>query len=131
MHSIVLAVTVAMLSAADLQAQTGGRWVSLGQRQVTDRTDHDAITVSGARGTFRSIKLEVARRAVDFHRVVIHFANGGDQRVELRNTIPAGGSSREIDIDGRDRTIRSVEFWYDAKSIGRGGSATVRLMGRS
>ena len=69
--------------------------------------------------------------AVDFHRVVIHFRGGDDQKVEMRNTIRAGNQSREIDIDGKDRVIRSIDFWYDAKTIGRGGKATVRAMGRN
>ena len=103
-------------------------WVFLGQRTVTDRVDHDVIPVTGARGDFRSIKLTVQRAAVDFHRVVVHFANGGDQEVELRATIPAGGESRAIDLRAGDRVIRSVEFWYDARTV-RGRRAVVRLHG--
>ncbi|MGH7562704.1 MAG: hypothetical protein ACRENB_16980 [Gemmatimonadales bacterium] len=69
------------------------------------------------------------RAPVDFHRVTVHFASGGNQQVELRNTIPAGGESRAIDLRGGDRVIRSVEFWYDARTI-RGRRAVVRLFGR-
>jgi hypothetical protein len=58
----------------------------------------------------------------------VHFGNGSDQRIELRNTIPAGGESRAIDLEGQDRVIRSVEFWYDANTI-RGRQAVVRLYG--
>lgn len=63
------------------------------------KADHDTVVVTGARGNFTAIKLTVQRNAVDFHRVVIHYRNGSDQNVELRNTIPAGGESRVIDID--------------------------------
>ena len=48
----------------------------------------------------------------------------------MRDTIRAGGASRAIDIDGRDRVVRSIEFWYDANTVGRGGRATVRVLGR-
>lgn len=106
----------------------GADWVLLGQRAVTDRADHDVIVMSAARGDFTRIKLTVQRAAVDFHRVVVHFGNGGKQEVELRNTIPAGGESRAIDLTGDDRVIRSVEFWYDAKTF-RGRRAVVRLFG--
>jgi len=47
---------------------------------------------------------------------------------QLRNPIPAGGESRVIDLQGGDRVIRSVEFWYDARSRGR--QAIVRALGR-
>jgi hypothetical protein len=125
----VLAVTIC--AACAVRAQPGrGQWVLLGQRAVTDRADHDTIVVTGAKGNFTAVKFEVRRHAVDFHRVVIHFGNGDDQNVELRNTIRAGGESRVIDINGIDRVIRSIDFWYDAKTLGRGGSATVRVLGR-
>ncbi|HJQ66253.1 MAG TPA: hypothetical protein VJ816_07750 [Gemmatimonadales bacterium] len=103
-------------------------WVFLGERAVTDRLDHDLIPVTIARGDFTAIKITVRRAAVDFHRVVVHFANGGDQEVELRATIPAGGESRAIDLRAGDRVIRSVEFWYDARTV-RGRRAVVRLHG--
>ena len=103
-------------------------WVLLGTRTVTDRADHDVIAVTVARGDFKRIKLSVQRAAVDFHKVVVHFANGGKQEIELRHTIPAGGESRAIDLDGKDRIITRVEFWYDAKTS-RGRKAVVRLFG--
>lgn len=118
----LLALTVVVM-AAPFQA-----WVMLGERTVTDRADHDTIAVTGSRGNFRSIKLTVRERAVDFHKVVVHFANGSNFPVELRETIPAGGESRVIDLPGDRRTIKSVEFWYDAKSAGR--QALVRLFGK-
>ena len=131
-RTILTILVVTVFAACAAHAQPGrGNWVLLGQRNVTDRGDHDTVTVTGAKGDFTAIKIAVQRHAVDFHRVVIHFRNGDDQNVELRNTIRAGGESRVIDIDGRDRVIRSIDFWYDAKTIGRGGSAAVRVFGRS
>ena len=112
------------------QAGRGPNWVLLGERVVTDKTDHDTIRVGRDRGSFTAVKFEVRRHGVDFHRVVIHFANGEDQKVELRNSIPAGGETRVIDIDGANRIITSIDFWYDAKTLGRGRSATVRSLGR-
>jgi hypothetical protein len=103
-------------------------WELLGTRTVTDRVDHDSIA-AGHQGTFRSIKITVQRRPVQFRDVKIHFANGDVQDVAIRNVIPAGGESRVIDVEGRDRVIRSVEFWYDAQS--RGKRAVVRVYGRN
>lgn len=129
---MILAVMAVVLGVTGTLGAQRGRadWVVLGTRNVTDRADHDTVTVTGAKGNFTAIKIEVLRRAVDFQRVVIHFRNGDDQKVELRNSIPAGGESRVIDIDGRDRVIRSIDFWYDAKTLGRGQRATVRVLGR-
>jgi len=123
----LLACAIVVLGSISTGAQ--GAWSLLGQRNVSDRLDHDTVMVTGAKGTFSAIRFEVRRHAIDFHRVVIHFANGDDQHVEMRDTIRARGESRVIDIEGRDRTIRSIEFWYDAKTLGR-ASATIRVLGR-
>ena len=128
---LILLATTTSVDTLAAQRRGGPRWELLGSRTVTDRGDHDTIVVTVAKGTFRAIKFEVRGHAVDFQRVVVHFRNGDDQRVELRHTIPAGGSSREIDIDGTDRVIRSIDFWYDAKTLGRGGKAVVRALGRN
>lgn len=128
---MILAVLVVLVAAGTIQAQgPGADWAFLGSRTVSDRADHDTIKVTPPKGTFTAVKFEVQRHAVDFHRVVIHFANGGDQKVELRNSIRAGGETRAIDIDGANRVIRSIDFWYDAKTLGRGGRAAVRVFGR-
>lgn len=105
------------------------RWIMLGERQVSDKADHDTIAVGRRDGDFSAIRIEVRRAAVDFHRVVVHFGSGQRHEVEVRATIPSGGSTRVIDLPGRDRTIDRVEFWYDAKTRG-GRTATVVLRGR-
>jgi hypothetical protein len=127
---VLAAGVLAGACATYAQGGRGPNWALLGERVVTDKADHDTIRVGRDRGSFTAVKFEVRRHGVDFQRVVIHFANGEDQKVELRNAIPAGGESRVIDIDGANRIITSIDFWYDAKTLGRGGSATVRSLGR-
>lgn len=127
-------VLFTVLAAGTAEARrgrpVGPRWELLGERTVTDKADHDVLPVTAARGTFRSLKLEVRGRAVQFHSVKIHFGDGETQEVELRNVIPAGGESRVIDIDGRDRVVRSIEFRYDAQSL-LGKKAVVKVYGRN
>jgi hypothetical protein len=104
-------------------------WELLGERQVTDRIDHDVIPVTNAKGVFRAIQLHVLGRAVQFHAVKIHFGNGAVQEVEMREVIAAGGATRVIDVEGAERVIREVEFLYDAQSL-HGHPARIRLFGR-
>src|SRR6188474_422902 len=111
----MMAVAAMTAGTVGTAAQRANNWTLLGERVVTDKADHDTIVVTVARGGFTAMRFDVLRHAVDFHRVVIHFGNGDDQKVELRHTIPAGGSSRVIDVQGGDRVIKSIDFWYDAK----------------
>ncbi len=128
-------VIVAMLLGAGLLlggvgAQAGGRWERLGSAHVTDRVDHDSIAVTAAQGDFESIKVKVYGRPVHFLDLKIHFGNGDTQDVSVRQVIPAGGETREIDVQGKERVIRRVEFWYEAESRRRGRGARVELFGR-
>jgi hypothetical protein len=129
-----LVLTLLIAGSADAGPRRGRtpgpRWEFLGERTVTDKADHDILPVTAARGTFRALKLEVRDRAVQFHSVKIHFGDGETQDVELRNVIPAGGESRVIDVEGRDRVIRSIEFRYDAQSL-LGKKAVVLVYGKN
>ena len=120
-----------MLLAAPMATTVSAqRWEFLGERTVRDRLDHDSIPVTVARGDFRRIKLTVRGSAVRFYRVEVIYGNGAPDVLEIRAYITAGGETRVIDLHGGERVIRRVDFWYEAKSIGRRG-ALVRLFGRN
>lgn len=128
---MILAAMVVLGCAVNAAGAQSGRWEPIGSRPITDRADHESVKIGEAKGDFTAVKLEVLRRSVNFRRVVIKFRNGDDQKVELRETIAANQESRVIDIEGNDRVIRSIDFWYDPQSLGRGGQATVRVHGRN
>jgi hypothetical protein len=119
-----------VLLAAGLLVQARGGWRHLGDRVVNDRLDHDVVSVGAHHGTFHAIKLVVKGSPVHFLDVKVYFANGGVQDVSLRTVVPAGGESRVIDLEGGDRVIDRVEFWYEANSLARGKKAVVRVFGR-
>ena len=105
----------------------GGRWEYLGQAHVDGRADHDRIAVNSGQ-PFRSILLEVQGGAINFDRVVVHFENGGDHEVQVRDNVRSGGRTRAIDLPGDRRRIRSVEMWYEKYNWRR--RPTVKLYGR-
>ena len=69
-------------------------------------------------GAFRAIQLGIKDGAIAFERVVVHFENGQDYDVQVRERIPAGGRTRSIDLPSDRRRIKSVEFWYEKASYG-------------
>jgi hypothetical protein len=104
------------------------RWEYLGQAHVDGRSDHDNIHVN-ARGGFRAIQFEVRDGAIVFQRVVVHFENGEDHRVEVRDRLRAGERTRAIDLPGDRRNIRSVELWYE-RGNWRSRRPTLKLYGQ-
>ena len=101
------------------QRSTGGggsdweewRWEVVGQAHVDARNDHDTILLN-RRETFRALQLGVRGGTIEFQRVIVHFENGADHELEIRDRIPDKGRTRVIDLPGERRRIRSVEFWY-------------------
>lgn len=127
--SALLLLLVAALTQLPSAAGAADRWKLLGKTTVSDRVERDVVAVTRVRGGFEAIKLEVRERAVEFRSVTVHFANGEEQELALRERIPAGGASRVVDIEGDERVIRSIELVYDAQSLG--GKARVSIYGRS
>jgi hypothetical protein len=127
-HSKKLRIIVCLLCCLFMVDSTmaQGRWKVLGKRKVNHLVDHDTIHVTAVRGDFRRIRIRVSKVAVDFHRVVVHYANGGDDTIPMRMRVRAGGYTRVIDLRGSDRVIRSVDFWYDTRGLaGRHGIVTL------
>jgi hypothetical protein len=107
----------------------GSDWKRLGQKEADQKLDHDEVIVGADEGAFKSIKLTVLKADVEFISVRVVFSNGADQQIEMRNKIRAGGETRAIDLDGRNRSIRKVVFNYRAKKKAR-KPAIVVLYGR-
>src|SRR6266571_5567018 len=105
-------------------------WVYLGEAHVDGAVDHDKIKVGRSEGRFKAIQLRVDRAPVEFRHVVVHYANGTSEEVQVRQRIRAGGSTRDIDLRGGDRVIESVELWYEKANYGS-RRPRVRLYGRS
>jgi hypothetical protein len=123
LSSLVLLLSVSFAANAqrnrDERRQRGdGRWERLGDSRVDGRRDHDTIRVN-ARGRFRAIRFFVQGGEIDFQRVVVHFENGADTEVEVRERIRRDGTTRSIDLPGDERRIRSVEVWYGRGNWGR------------
>jgi hypothetical protein len=107
-----------------------GTWKLLGTRTVNWAVDHDEVVVTGFEGDFKAIQFKVFRAPVHFRSVKVHYRNGGVQDIDLRELIPAGGQSRVVDLNGAERIITRISFWYDtAKPSGR-GRALIKVYGK-
>ena len=114
-ETLVVGVLLLLFGLSAAASAQRGRWEYLGQAHVDGDHDHDNIHVD-AEGAFRAIRIEVHDAAIEFQRVVVHFENGDDFPVAIRDRIPAGGRTRRIDLPGDRRRIKSVEFWYSKGS---------------
>ena len=120
-----LLMLACMCSAIKAQRE----WTHLGDKHVDGNSDHDKISLGSSEGWFRQLQIRVDDAPVKFKRAVVHFGNGTDEELQFRDVINAGGSTRAMDLRGRRRIIKSVEFWYEKANWGS-NRPTVRLYGR-
>ncbi len=115
---IALAFVLFVLSigAATVSAQ---EWVNLGDKEVKDRSEQDTWHLGKSKGEFRRIKITVQHRPVRFYRLQVTYENGRKQEFEIRSLIAAGGATRNLDLDGKDRFIDKVDVWYEAATVRR------------
>ena len=61
--------------------------------------------------------------------MVVHYGNGGDEQLDIRQRINPGRSTCVIDLRGDNRVIESVEIWY-ARGSWSSSKPKLRLYGR-
>ena len=107
----IFGVILIFAFSASLAAQSEP-WEYLGNAHVDGQQDHDKIKVGRHDGRFRAIQLRVSGGAIYFERVVVHYGNGSNEELVIRDRIPDGGVTRAIDLPGERRVVESVELWY-------------------
>lgn len=115
--------------SSDIVMENPPRWEKLGQRRVNYGLDRDEILVTVREGTFTALRLHAELAPLNFHRCVVHFANGSTQTFQISETVRAGQTTRLLDLTGNNRIITKVVFWYDTKNIAR-RRGRVELWGR-
>ena len=129
---LALAAVVAMIAVVGTtptQAQhvshprggSAGGWRSIGTTEAGFQADHDGILVRGPFDDFRRIKFKVTGAPLNLQRLVVTYENGVPEKIDVRNNIPEGGESRQIDLAGSGkRRVRRVDFCYDTKGLLKG-----------
>jgi hypothetical protein len=103
------------------KAGSKGTWRVLGTITANGSADHDVIVVKGPYDYFRKLKFKVTDSKIEIRHMMVRYDdNGAPERIEVRQEIPNGGESREIDLKGGKRKIKSVEFWYTDRGFMNG-----------
>ena len=116
-HTVLILSALIVLTLSISVAAQADSWKYLGNSHVNGRVDHDNIHVGKSDGLFRAIQLRVSGGPIEFQRVVVHYGNGSQEEVAVRESIPSGGKTRAIDLPGERRIIESVEIWYAKERI--------------
>lgn len=106
-------------------------WELLGQKSVSflGVVDRDTLDVGRSQGRFRELKIVVEGAPVEMYDIDVVFGDGSSFHPETRLNFAPNTVSRTIDLPGRDRVIRKINFVY-RKTSGVFRQATVSVYGR-
>lgn len=100
-------------------AKAQATWDKIGQGSV-QANDKGMGTVNALPGRpVQSLKIKVLSGGVNIHRCEIWFSDGTRKEVEMRNDVPAGSESREINVSDTLRQISKLVFWYDTRNYNK------------
>jgi hypothetical protein len=111
------------------QSSAKGTWVKLGKLNASKDAEHDRLTINGHNDDFRALKFHVSNAPLNLHRVIVTYDSGAPEQLQVKQQIPKGGDTREIDLNGGKRSLRTIEFWYDTRG-GQDGKAEVTVFAR-
>lgn len=90
-----------------------GGWVKLGERVVQGKNDRDVIPVGGrAAGNFSRLMVVVEGSELEMNNMNVTFGNGQKFEPKVRHFFRERSATRAIDLPGRQRNIKTIEFHY-------------------
>lgn len=126
---LLAVIAFTSLLASCVSAGGGGGWELLGRKDVSFLVDRDTVDVGRAEGRFHELKFVVEGAPVEMYEVRVVFGDGSEFRPPTRLHFAENTVSRTIDLPGRGRVIRKIDFVY-RKTAGLFRQATVSVYGR-
>jgi hypothetical protein len=110
-------------------SQAPNNSVLLGEQEVDFKVDRDKIDVRRYEGSFRSLFFLVEKNDIELFNLVVVFENGERQNIDTRLIFNEGSRSRLMDLNGRERRIKSIQFTYRTVGTWAEGKARVAVYG--
>lgn len=118
----------AMAQKVAVQTDSKAGWHKIAETSADLKMDKDEIVVLGA-DHFKSIRLKVLDEPLEVSNISVIYENGQKQDIEVRRLIKAGGKTRVIDLDGRDRAIKKILLMYKSVPNAAHDKAHVEIWG--
>jgi hypothetical protein len=111
-----------------VETNTNPGWHKIAVTQADLKKDRDEVVVLGA-DHFKSIKLRVKDVPVEITDLTVIYENETKQDIQVRNLIKAGGETRNIDLDGKDRAIKKIVLMYKTVPNSEKDKAEIEIWG--
>ncbi len=103
-------------------------WHKIGETTVDFAKDRDEILVIGA-DRFASLIFKVTEAPVNLIDIEVFYESGDNQKVNINFPIKVAGQSKEIDLNGGERSIKKIVFVYKTLPNRKDVKAQVEIWG--
>lgn len=86
-------------------------WHKIGETKVDFAKDRDEVMVVGA-DKFAALIFKVDEAPIDLISIEVFYESGDNQKVAVNFPIKSPGQSKEIDLNGGERSIKKIVFIY-------------------
>lgn len=109
-----------------LSDKTG--WHKIGETTVDFTRDRDEVSVMGA-NRFAALIFKVEDAPIHIMDIEVYYESGDNQKVNVNYPIKAPGQSKEINLNGGERSIKKIVFVYKTLSNTKDVKAHVEIYG--
>jgi hypothetical protein len=103
-------------------------WHKIAETTVAFVKDRDEVVVLGA-DRFAAIKFKVTDAPIHLMDLTLYYEDDTKQDINVNFPIKPKGESREIDLDGKERSIKKIVFVYKTVSEYKEEKAHVEIWG--
>ena len=103
-------------------------WHDIGETTVDFKKEREEVLVLGA-NRFAAIKFVVEDEPIDLVSIEIVYESGDNQFLNILMHIKAPGESRQIDLNGGERSVKKIIFVYKTLPNSKDKKAHVEIMG--
>ncbi len=118
MRKILLVILLIAASLMHMQAQTAAviandkdGWHKIAETIVNFDREKDEILILGA-DRFASIRFKVTDAPVQLIRIEVYYESGDHQNIDVNASISQDAESKVIDLNGGERSLKKVVFYY-------------------
>lgn len=108
-------VAVGFVPAAEAQ-RAGERWVRLASKDVDLRAGEDTIEATGAKGSYRALRIENKGSQIELSRVRVAYSDQSVHLEERRINLLKGERTRMIDQRTNNKFVDSITLTFNPQS---------------
>lgn len=129
MKKMLLLAVLCLLAATVFADKNEPRIRLLGERSVDFNFDKDEITPSHQEYRYSKLMFVVEENDLHIYKLIVIYGNGEKDEIQVKHYFKEGDRSRILDLEGKERQIKKITFYYKTVGNKREGRAHVKVFG--